>query len=226
MILTYVDKKKRFAIIITMNIRNEAFKQHVKEYDEWFIDNEYLYKSELEIFKELGIYGKSIEIGVGTGKFAIPLGIKYGVEPTYQMYSKVRDKVKIVEGVAEYLPIKNNLFDWVIMVTTICFVNDPLKSILEMYRILKKGGKCAIGFVDKDSPLGKIYQEKKSKSKFYYEAIFYSTKDVIQFMKESNFKIVKIYQTLYGEFDDFRNKVQKPIEGYGKGSFVVIVGEK
>jgi len=38
--------------------------------------------------------GLSIEIGVGTGKFAEPLGITYGVEPSENMY-KIAQKLNI-----------------------------------------------------------------------------------------------------------------------------------
>ncbi|KAA0257066.1 class I SAM-dependent methyltransferase [Deferribacter autotrophicus] len=209
-----------------MKIRNVAFKKFFENYDDWFIENENLYLSELKIFQKLGIGGESVEIGIGTGKFARPLGIKYGVEPTKEMYEKIRDKVNIVEGVAEYLPIKTGVMNWTVMITTICFVVAPLLSIKEMYRILKKNGKCALGFVDKDSPIGRLYQKKKEKSKFYKEATFFGTSELLNMMKSVGFTHLNVWQTLYGDFDEIRNNVQEPKAGYGEGSFVVIVGEK
>ncbi|MGA1847623.1 class I SAM-dependent methyltransferase [Deferribacter abyssi] len=209
-----------------MEIRNIAFKRFSKEYDEWFLENKNMFLSELNIFKKLGIYGKSIEIGVGTGKFAIPLGIKFGLEPTREMHCKIKNKIAIIEGVAEYLPIRTEVMNWVVMITTICFVTDPLLSIKEMFRILKRNGKCAIGFVDKNSTIGMYYQKIKNQSKFYKEAIFFSTNELLDMMKTAGFSHIKVWQTLYGSFDNFRGKIQEPKTGYGEGSFVVIVGSK
>jgi len=56
------------------------------------------------------------------------------------------------------------------MVTTICFVDHLAKSFQESYRILKNDGFIVIGFVYKESKLGKQYQLKNEESKFYRNA--------------------------------------------------------
>jgi ubiquinone/menaquinone biosynthesis C-methylase UbiE len=60
------------------------------------------------------------------------------------------------------------------MVTTICFVDDLKKAFREAFRVLKKEGFIVIGFIDKDSELGKIYRANKNKSRFYKIAEFFS----------------------------------------------------
>ena len=157
-------------------VRIELFEKYSKEYDEWFIKNRDIYSAELNAIKSLIPYNKSgVEIGVGTGRFALPLGIKVGVEPSKRMTEISRKKgIKVYEGVAEQLPFNNETFDFVLFVTTICFVDDLTKSFEEAHRVLKTDGFILIGFVDKESELGKKYQLKREKSKFYKDATFYS----------------------------------------------------
>jgi len=75
-------------------------------------------------------------------------------------------------AVAEELPFKTGCFDYAILVTTICFVDDILASFREAARILKASGKLIVGSVDRDSPQGKIYMGHTNESVFYREATF------------------------------------------------------
>jgi len=54
-------------------------------------------------------------------------------------------------------------FDFVLIVVTLCFVDDPEKVIEEAKRVLKKGGRIIVGIIDRNSKIGKSYQEKKEK---------------------------------------------------------------
>ena len=205
-------------------IRNDAFKRHTEQYEEWFDKNLYAYESELMLLKDLNIRGKSVEIGVGTGKFAFPLGIKLGVEPTEEMYKKaVEIGIDTACGVAEELPLRSDTFDWVLMVTTICFVNDPQKASDEMFRILKKGGHVAVAYVDRDTELGAVYLAKKDRNVFYREAKFYCTQDIINILEESGFKDIKTYQTLT---DTSMSSIEQPRTGHGKGGFAAVTAVK
>ena len=80
--------------------------------------------------------GKGLEIGVGTGKFALPLGIKVGVEPARAMAVIARQKgIEVHEAVAENLPFENGTFDFVLMVTVLCFLHNPKTAIEEIARV-------------------------------------------------------------------------------------------
>jgi ubiquinone/menaquinone biosynthesis C-methylase UbiE len=205
-------------------LRNKAFINNTNRYDDWFERNSTAYACELKAFEKLGIKGLSVEIGVGTGKFAEPLGITLGVEPTPQMFHKAKELgIDIIQGIAEELPLSSDTFDWVMMVTTICFVTDPEKAMAEMFRITKHGGRCAIGLVDKDTELGGMYLAKKDKSDFYKEATFYSAEEVIRCMTKAGYANIGAYQTLTGTSV---KDIEEPLKGHGKGGFVVIYGEK
>lgn len=206
-------------------IKIKSFEEYSKEYDEWFIRNETVYLAELNAIKSLIPSGKTgVEIGVGSGRFALPLGIKIGVEPSRKMADMARKRgIQVYEAVAEELPFDSGIFDFALMVTTICFVDDLLKSFKEVYRVLKSDGFIVVGFVDKNSELGRSYQLKKSRSKFYGDAVFYSTEDVIEYLRKTQFEVAVIKQTI---FPNSSKKIDLVKDGYGEGSFVVIKANK
>ena len=68
----------------------EPFERYGKEYDAWFDEHRHVYEAELRAIrallpktkmKESENGSKSIEIGVGSGRFAAPLGITLGIDP-------------------------------------------------------------------------------------------------------------------------------------------------
>ena len=201
--------------------RIESFEKYSKEYDEWFMKNQNIYLSELNAIKSLVPSDKfGVEIGVGTGRFALPLRIKVGVEPSRKMVEISRKRgIQVYEGVAEQLPFNDKTFDFVLMVTTICFVDDLVKSFKEAYRVLETDGFIIVGFVDKESELGKRYQLKRKKSKFYKDATFYSAKEVLDFLRKTNFENVVIRQTV---LPSRTGRIDSVEDSYGKGSFVII----
>lgn len=203
------------------------FEKHFDRYEEWFIENEYAYQSELDAVKLLmPKFEKGLEVGIGTGRFAVPLGIKNGVEPSYQMRKIAIERgLNVVEGVAENLPFEDNSFDLVLMVTTICFVDDAPKALKECFRVLKNNGTILIGFVDRDSTIGKIYQANKEKSLFYKEATFFTTSEIVELLYEAGFRDFNFSQTIFKKLDEIKEK--EPVKyGFGKGSFVVISAKK
>ncbi|HEB37849.1 MAG TPA: class I SAM-dependent methyltransferase [Thermoplasmatales archaeon] len=203
--------------------RVEPFEKFSAEYDEWFVRNRDVYQAEVDAIKDLIPSGKiGLEVGIGTGRFALPLGIKIGVEPSKRMTEIAKKRgLQVYQAVAEALPFKKESFDFILMVTTICFVDDLFKLFKEAYRVLKPKSFIVIGFVDRESELGKKYQLKREKSRFYKHAIFYSTEEVISILKELGFKVDIIRQTVFS-----KGKMDMIKDGYGEGSFVVIKASK
>ncbi len=207
--------------------KTEPFDNHLKEYEEWFDGNRFVYLSELEAIKKvIPISGRGIEVGIGSGLFAAPLGIKEGCDPSDEMRSKAEKRELVTtKCVAENLPYKSSSIDYVLMVTTICFVDDTNKTFEEISRVLKPGGSVVVAFVDKDSPVGKLYLKNKEKSLFYKEATFFSTTEILEFMKSAGFKIMQTLQTVFGSMSEIK-EIQQPREGHNEGSFVVVKGVK
>ncbi len=169
--------------------KTEAFEKYYLEYDKWFKKNYSLYQAEVKALKSLvGDASNGLEIGIGTGKFALPTGIQIGIEPSKQMRKVALSKgLKVLDAVAEDLPFEDDSFDLATMITTICFVDDLSKSFQEAFRVIKQNGFLIIGYVDKDSQMGIKYQQKKQKSKFYKSATFYSTDEIIKSLKSAGF---------------------------------------
>jgi len=201
------------------------FDKYYKRYDTWYDRNRFAYLSELKAVKKvLPKKGKGLEIGVGTGRFANALGIGYGIDPSENMISIARKRgINVKAASGEHLPFKDNSFDYVVIVITICFVRNPLKVLEEAKRVLRQNGKIIIGFIDRDSFLGKAY--KKKKSVFYKEANFFSIEEITGMLKDMDFSRFSYYQTLY-KLPDKINSVEKPQKGFGQGGFVVISGKK
>lgn len=131
--------------------------------------------------------------------------------------------ITVTKGFAEELPFEDTSFDFILFVTTICFLDDISKALKEAYRILKENGEVIIAFIDKDSYLGKRYEKIKNSNKFYKNAKFYSVDEVVNLLKLSNFYNFSFYQTLV---NTNKKAIEIPRTGYGKGSFVVIKAAK
>jgi SAM-dependent methyltransferase len=204
-----------------------AFQKNVDQYEQWFMDHPFAYVSELHAVRSLLPEGGiGIEIGVGTGRFAAPLGIAKGIEPSGSMAELARKRgVDVTQGVAEKLPYRDQQFEFALMVTTICFLDDRDLAFQEAYRVLKQGGALLIGFVDRESALGRQYLERKDKSLFYKDATFYSAADILSAMERAGFGQFQITQTLFGHPGEME-RADPVRKGHGEGSFVVIRGIK
>ncbi len=204
---------------------SSIFDRYYKKYDAWYDRNKFAYLSELEAIKKvLPQREKGLEIGVGTGRFAHALGIATGIDPSKNMIRIARKRgVNVRLGSGERLPFKNAAFDYVAIIITICFVNDPEKVLKETNRVLKKNGKIIIGIIDRASFLGEFYQRKKSV--FYRHANFFSVKEAARLLKNTGFSKFYYYQTLH-KLPSQIHSIQKPRKGFAKGGFVVIAGKK
>ncbi|MGB9858127.1 MAG: class I SAM-dependent methyltransferase [Dictyoglomaceae bacterium] len=206
----------------------KIFDRYFKEYDQWYEENKWVYLSEVEALRKVIPKGKKgLEIGVGTGRFAKELDIEYGIDPSEKMLSIAKERgIKSFVGRGESLPFSDKEFDYVALIITLCFVEDPDKTVEEARRVLKDGGKIIIGIIDKNSSLGKIYLEKKEEGhKFYKYANFFSVDEVVDLLKRHGFKNFTFYQTLFRPIEEIK-EIEEPKEGFGEGSFIVISAEK
>lgn len=203
----------------------EPFERYVDAYDAWFEQHPAAYASELEAVRTLlPRNGLGIEVGAGTGRFAQPLGITVGVEPAGPMRDRAEQRgLRVVPGVAEALPFDDEHFDYALMVTVDCFLDDLAAAFAEVHRLLRPGGTFVIGLIDRASPLGRHYERHKEASPFYRDARFHSAEEIAGYMEAAGFDALTFRQTLFG--DPARMETPDAVEeGHGRGAFVAIRG--
>lgn len=207
----------------------EIFDSHVEEYEEWFERHAHAFRSEVEAVRDMlpaGDHLSGVEIGLGTGRFAAALGIKEGVEPAKNMRKLAINRgIEIMDGIAEHLPYGDLRFDFVTMVFCVSYLTHVGAAMREVHRVLKKDGVFVLGFLDRHSTIGKMYEARKNESTFYRHANFYSVDRMVNELANAGFRHFKISQTLFGKLEDITS-FQPARPGYGEGSFVVIGATK
>ena len=205
----------------------QPFDKNVNRYDAWFDRNRLAYESELEALRMLLPKSRDgLEVGVGTGRFAAPLGVRVGVDPSRAMGKLAMERgIEVLFGVGENLPCEDSSFDLVLLVTTVCFLNDVPAALGEAYRVLRSGGFILVGFIDRESLLGKAYEKRKQEDVFYRDATFHSADELVSHLNQAGFSDLVFRQTI------FQNPAEMteadPVKpGYGEGSFVVVRGTK
>lgn len=206
-----------------------AFDSHVAEYEAWYEHYPVVFESEVEALRQMLPEGDrltGIEVALGTGKFSEALGIKEGIEPSPNMRSlAVKRGIEVIDGEAEHLPYGDLRFDFVMMAFCISYFDNLHIAFREAHRVLKNNGVLVIGFIDRDSTIGKYYEERKPESTFYKAANFYTVDKVISELKQAGFKHFKFCQTLFKPLDDIKT-FEPARPGHGEGSFVVIQAGK
>lgn len=203
-----------------------VFDRLYRRYDAWYDLHKYAYLSELEAVKKaLPQKGRGLEIGVGTGRFAAPLGIKMSVDPSLKMIALARKRgVNARIGRGEDLPFKKASFDYAAIIVTLCFVKNPIKVLAEAYRILKPGGVLILGVIEKDSFWGRLCQKKRSV--FYKNARFFKKKELLRLLKNAGLTDFKAYWTLSQPPDKMTHIEIPKIKRTRKSSFLVIRCQK
>jgi len=206
-----------------MNEKNSPFESHTQRYEEWFDKHEAAYLSELLALRPFVPWtGRGLEIGVGTGRFAAPLGVREGMDPSPAMLAKAAARgIETVEGVGEDLPFPDESFDYLLLVATLSFLESPARMLAEARRVLRPGGKLVIGFIDRASELGRDYQARQADNVFYRDATFHTPQEVDALLHEAGFVIEAWGQTLSRPLPEI-HEIEPLRPAHGQGGFVVV----
>jgi len=147
----------------------------------------------------------------------------FGVDPVLG-YARARG-VTVARAVAEALPFRDAAFDHALVVTTLCFVADPGAMLREAARVLRPRGLIVVGFIDRESPLGREYLAHQTENVFYRHATFFAAAEVEALLQEAGFGDLSWAQTLYERLPDVR-EVAPLREGTGQGAFLVVRGAR
>ncbi|MFW6020808.1 MAG: SAM-dependent methyltransferase, partial [Guyparkeria sp.] len=93
--------------------------------------------------------------------------------------------------------------------------------VAEARRVLRRGGRLVIGFIDRESPLGQRYAIHRHESVFYWDANFHSAEEVAAILHDGGFRVDAWGQTLCDSPDQTR-EIELLRSGHGDCSFVVV----
>jgi ubiquinone/menaquinone biosynthesis C-methylase UbiE len=97
--------------------------------------------------------GRLLEVGVGTGAnfpFYPPGARAAGVEPSREMLARARARpeapagLRLVRARAERLPFAAGTFDAAFASLLLCSVEDPLRALAELRRVVRAGGSVVL----------------------------------------------------------------------------------
>lgn len=207
--------------------KTAPFEAHHERYEQWFETHWAAYVSELLALRMFVPWeGRGLDIGVGTGRFAGPLGVPVGLDPSDAMLTRAAARgIETVKGTAEALPFPDGSFDYALIVTTICFVDSPDEMMAEAHRVLRPGGKLVIGFIDRQSGLGQTYFEHQLESVFYREAVFYSAAEVGELLQAGGLVARAWGQTLFRPLAEIE-EIEPVRPGTGEGAFIVVTADR
>jgi len=177
------------------------FNIFAKEYDAWYDSQEgkIFYENEKKCIKKLlNNCERVLEVGVGTGRFAVLSDQAVGIDVAFAPLRIAKKRgISVIQAKAEKLPFKDKSFQCVMFIISLSFIKDIVNALLEAKRILKEDGKMIICDVFKESELGKFYEEKKRKGHpFYSHATFYEFSEFKEIIEKCGLSIKKIYGTL------------------------------
>lgn len=201
------------------------------DYDAWFNgEGKLVFAIEAQAFQEvLPLLAKPwLEIGVGSGRFAQALGIETGIDPSIKLLDTARGRgVTVFLGRGEHEPFDNRAFGTVFLIVTLCFTDSPLEVLREAYRILQPGGRVVLGLILRESPWGRLFENKKKQGhRFYKLASFYRHDEVVGLLGQAGFSVERVISTLFQEPGEVEH-MELPREGFSPDAgFIVIMAGK
>ena len=179
---------------------HRVFDEFASDYDRWFDDHNDVYVAQVRLLQDAVPHtGRGLELGAGSGRFAVALGIRYGIDPsrTLTEMAKIRG-VEIVQGEGEHLPYHAETFDYILMMTVICFLEYPLIVLYETFRVLVSGGDLVLGFIEKDGVIATRYRNERVKGKYLRFARFRTVDEVSRSLQEAGFSDISVIRRTRG----------------------------
>lgn len=180
-----------------------VFDMFAERYDKWY-DKPFgktAFRLETDCIELLCKYVEKpfLEVGVGTGRFATALNVKYGVDKSVEVLEFAKKRgIKVIRGTAENLPFANKSFGAVFIIVTLCFVNNPLQTLTEAKRALKDKGSVILGLILQESPWSSFYKKKGEEGNVFYKiAKFYTMNEVKSLLRNAGFQITEIRSTVF-----------------------------
>ena len=173
----------------------DVFERFAEDYDRWFEERPAKYHAELARIRHFLSHPdtRSIEVGVGSGRFAGPLGIPLGLEPSIPLARIARERgVEVILGKGEAIPIRDGACPLALLVTVICFLDDPVPVFLEVRRILAPQGTLVTGLLEREGEVARKYRHDEGKHRFLSRARFYSSGESQALLEQAGFSVTEV----------------------------------
>ena len=168
----------------------DIFEQFAEDYDRWFDEHRAEYRAELARVRRFlpRPDARAVEVGIGSGRFAAPLGIPIGIEPSPALGRMARERgIEVIRGRAESIPLRDGACSSALVVTVICFLDDPVPAFREIHRILAPQGILVTGFLEREGPVAQKYLHEEGKHRFLSRARFYLLDEVRELLGRTGF---------------------------------------
>lgn len=137
-----------------------------------------------------------LEVGIGSGRVSFPLikkgySLVTGLDLSKQMLKIARQKMSaykqkfnLLQGDAENLPFRNNIFDAIICVSTFHYFTSPERSLTELCRVLKKSGFFVYGDVTMHEQDTNGFLDRLEKTISYAHARYYKPSEIEKLLEK------------------------------------------
>ncbi len=203
----------------------EVFERFAEKYDTWYRKNTITAHNELRIIKCM-IKGRPrpcVEIGSGSGYFTREVGCDLGIDPSLSMLRIARGRgVESVAAVGEDIPLKDKSVGTVLMIVTLCFLDNPMRVLSEIRRIVRQDGLFIVCIVPRESWWSRFYLRLSiAGNPFYKVARFYFVNEMVDLVKNFGFRYIRSLATLgYRPWN--RPRPERPKSFEGKEGFVCV----
>ena len=149
--------------------------------------------------------GRVLEIGVGTGQSFThypQIDELVGVEPSEPMLRRARQRaadtgrqITLVEAPAEQLPFDDEMFDTVVTMAVLCTVDDPERSLREIRRVLRPGGRFRfLEHVRSPSPRLASWQDRLERPWGFLAGGCHPNRNTLESIESAGFEVVDLEQ--------------------------------
>jgi SAM-dependent methyltransferase len=229
-----------------------SFDLHATEYDEWFLANGNILRSELSLLARcLGSPGRALSVGCGSGLFEWLLdrehGIRItdGIEPSVPMADIARSRgMEVLGGTAETAEYGVECYDTVLFNGTPSYIDDLAEAFARAYRALVDGGRIVVLDVPKESGFGLLYtlaaacgswddprvRDVRPPVPYPIElssaARWRTTREKIELLEAAGYVRLEQHQTLTRHPAASDDEVEEPSPGHDRGGYVGIIGSR
>lgn len=181
---------------------HRIFEAGWESYDRWFDEHPRVYQSELQALEQFVPEGGiSLEVGVGSGRYAVPLGILFGIDPSERMAAIARQRGnQAIVGKGEFLPFRDCTFDLILVVHAIVFLSDLSGTLRECHRTLRGGGALVLGVIERESPLGRELLSDPESRDFFGSGRFPTPGEIRHHLETTGFLSVAAVKVFFEDF--------------------------